>query len=175
MEFATTLRMDVHGRIIIPAKLRTCMGLQNGSILELVSDGRDIRLRKCTIKDSSNKFLDESLEALRTILPCGILLCDETSILISKNIYVTKGTPITQEITELLLDAKERTFEDDTPIYPIENTRYPLAAFFPLWNIHNPEKKTGLLLCKKNPHPITDMELGAAKMVAATITNHRNK
>ena len=144
MDFSTTLRMDLHGRIIIPVKLRTSMGLQNGSVLQLNSDGRDIHLRKCTIKDPTNKFLDESLETLRTILSCGILLCDETSILISKNIYVTSGTPITQEVTKLLADAKERTFEDDSSINPIENTNYPLLAFFPIRNIHNPERNIGL-------------------------------
>ncbi len=175
MEFSTTLRVAVDGRILIPIKLRNYMGLQEGSTLELFSDGREIRLRKCILQPSNDKQLDDYLETLRSILSCGILLCDKTSILTSKNIYVRNGTPITQEITNLLQEGKERILDADDNILPIAGTRYPLIAFFPIINIQKPEKKSALLLCKKGNQTITDMELGSAKMTAATISHYINK
>lgn len=175
MEYSTTLRMDANGRIIIPYKLRTFMKLEKNTTLELSSNGCEIRLRKCTLHPSNNKQLDEYLEILRTVLPCGILLCDETSVLASKNMYVSKGTLITPETAELFLQGKERILTDDDAIFPITNMPYSLLAFFPITNIHNPYKKTGLLLCQKGNRSVTDMDLGLAKMTAATITHYINE
>lgn len=175
MEYSTILRMDAIGRIIIPHKLRTLMELKKDSTLELSSNGHDILLRKCILQPSHNKQLDEHLEILRTVLPCGILLCDETSIIASKNMHVNKGASVTPEAAELLLQEKERILISGDAIFPILNMHYPLIAFFPIINIHKPDKKTGLFICKKGNQTITDMDLGLAKMTAVTIAHYINE
>ena len=95
--------------------------------------------------------------------------CSEAHILVSAGIYLPEGTPVTEELAELVADGQELISAENCPVYPVSNTRQPVCAFFPI--LREDREPLALLLCSRTGQHLSEMELGCAKLVAAVIAN----
>ena len=160
MNIALIRTMDSQGRIVIPAEIRKQMKLSDGDALELENVGMELLLRKCPTHLNGKEEMASYLSVLYSVIHCGIAICSEAHILVSAGIYLPEGTPVTEELAELVADG---------PVYPVSNTRQPVCAFFPI--LREDREPLALLLCSRTGQHLSEMELGCAKLVAAVIAN----
>ena len=109
------------------------------------------------------------LSVLYSVIHCGIAICSEAHILVSAGIYLPEGTPVTEELAELVADGQELISAENCPVYPVSNTRQPVCAFF--FILREDREPLALLLCSRTGQHLSEMELGCAKLVAAVIAN----
>ena len=156
MNIALIRTMDSQGRIVIPAEIRKQMKLSDGDALELENVGMELLLRKCPTHLNGKEEMASYLSVLYSVIHCGIAICSEAHILVSAGIYLPEGTPVTEELAELVADGQELISAENCPVFPIlREDREPLA----------------LLLCSRTGQHLSEMELGCAKLVAAVIAN----
>ena len=77
MEYATLLNMDRQGRIVIPIQVRKALKLEEGDLLALEANEKNILLRKQTAYIPLDAGLKEILDILHANVPSRILLCNE--------------------------------------------------------------------------------------------------
>ena len=87
MEYATLLNMDRQGRIVIPIQVRKALKLEEGDLLALEANEKNILLRKQTAYIPLDAGLKEFLDILHANVPSRILLCNETKVLAVKNYH----------------------------------------------------------------------------------------
>ena len=87
-------------------------------------------------------------------------LVSEDHILVSAGIYLSEGTPVTEELAELVADGQEQIFAENCPVYPVSHARQPVCAFPDFKGI---QRATGTLLCSRTGQHLSEMELGCAK------------
>lgn len=169
MNIALIRTMDSQGRIVIPAEIRKQMKLSDGDALELENVGMELLLRKCPTHLNGKEEMASYLSVLYSVIHCGIAICSEAHILVSAGIYLPEGTPVTEELAELVADGQEQIFAENCPVYPVSNARQPVCAFFPI--LREYKEPLALLLCSRTGQHLSEMELGCAKLVAAVIAN----
>ena len=172
MNIALIRTMDSQGRIVIPAEIRKQMKLSDGDALELENVGMELLLRKCPAYLNGKEEMSSYLSVLYSVIHCGIAICSENHILVSAGIYLPEGTPVTEELAELVADGQELISAENCPVcpvYPVSNTRQPVCAFFPI--LRECKEPLALLLCSRTGQHLSEMELGCAKLVAAVIAN----
>ena len=199
MNIALIRTMDSQGRIVIPAEIRKQMKLSDGDALELENVGMELLLRKCPTHLNGKEEMASYLSVLYSVIHCGIAICSEAHILVSAGIYLPEGTPVTEELAELVADGQELISAENCPVYPpycpsvtedladsvadgqdlpsaenchantVSNTRQPVCAFFPI--LREDREPLALLLCSRTGQHLSEMELGCAKLVAAVIAN----
>ena len=98
MEYATLLNMDRQGRIVIPIQVRKALKLEEGDLLALEANEKNILLRKQTAYIPLDAGLKEFLDILHANVPSRILLCNETKILAVKNYHAALNMPVTETI-----------------------------------------------------------------------------
>lgn len=173
MSIAVIRNIDSQGRIIIPADIRKEIGIQNGSTLEIASDGTTIRIQKCVPHISYLKELREYLETLYKSIGYGIALCDLETILISKGCYLPEGAKITPEIQHCIQKATAQVFTDS--FYPpVSGCALNVGAIFPI-TLTSPFNQAGLLLLLKRGQSVSGDILGCAQLIANMITNKYKK
>ncbi len=175
MEYATLLNMDRQGRIVIPIQVRKSLKLEEGDLIALEADGKNILLRKQTAYTPLDASLKEFLDILHANVPSRVLLCSETKILAVKNYHAALNMPVTETIQQLVQRETMQLFSLQDGVYPIPSGRYPISAFFPIPGETRYGSALGLLLCSINNHEFSEMELGCAKMTAAAITRYINQ
>ena len=158
MNIALIRTMDSQGRIVIPAEIRKQMKLSDGDALELENVGMELLLRKCPTHLNGKEEMASYLSVLYS-----------AHILVSAGIYLPEGTPVTEELAELVADGQELISAENCPVYPVSNTRQPVCAFFPI--LREDREPLALLLCSRTGQHLSEMELGCAKLVAAVIAN----
>ena len=131
MNIALIRTMDSQGRIVIPAEIRKQMKLSDGDALELETMGMELLLRKCPAYLNGKEEMSSYLSVLYSVIHCGIAICSEDHILVSAGIYLPEGTPVTEELAELVADGQEQIFAENCSVYPVSNARQPVCAFFP--------------------------------------------
>ena len=169
MNIALIRTMDSQGRIVIPAEIRKQMKLSDGDALELENVGMELLLRKCPAYLNGKEEMSSYLSVLYSVIHCGIAICSENHILVSAGIYLPEGTPVTEELAELVVGGQEHIFAENCPVYPVSNARPPVCAFFPI--LRECKEPLALLLCSRTGQHLSEMELGCAKLVAAVIAN----
>ena len=169
MNIALIRTMDSQGRIVIPAEIRKQMKLSDGDALELENVGMELLLRKCPTHLNGKEEMASYLSVLYSVIHCGIAICSEAHILVSAGIYLPEGTPVTEELAELVADGQELISAENCPVYPVSNTRQPVCAFFPI--LREDREPLALLLCSRTGQHLSAMDLGCAKLVAAVIAN----
>ena len=155
MEYATLLNMDRQGRIVIPIQVRKALKLEEGDLLALEANEKNILLRKQTAYIPLDAGLKEFLDILHANVPSRILLCNETKILAVKNYHAALNMPVTETIRQFVQKETMQLFSLQDGVYPIPSL--------------------GLLLCPINDRNFSEMELGCAKMTAAAITRYINQ
>lgn len=175
MEYATLLNIDRQGRIVIPIQVRKALQLEDGDLISLEANEKNILLRKQTAYIPLDTSLKEFLDILHANVPSRILLCSETKILAVKNYHAALNMPVTEQIRQLVQKETMQLFSQQDYIYPVSSGRYPVSAFFPIPGETKYGSALGLLLCPINDHEFSEMELGCAKMTAAAITRYINQ
>ena len=145
------------------------MKLSDGDALELENVGMELLLRKCPTHLNGKEEMASYLSVLYSVIHCGIAICSEAHILVSAGIYLPEGTPVTEELAELVADGQELISAENCPVYPVSNTRQPVCAFFPI--LREDREPLALLLRSRTGQHLSEMELGCAKLVAAVIAN----
>lgn len=158
MNIALIRTMDSQGRIVIPAEIRKQMKLSDGDALELENVGMELLLRKCPTHLNRKEEMASYLSVLYSVIHCGIAICSEAHILVSAGIYLPEGTPVTEELAELVADGQELISAENCPVYPVSNTRQPVCAFFPI--LREDREPLALLLCSRTGQHLSEMELG---------------
>ena len=121
MNMALIQTMDSQGRIVIPAEIRKQMKLSDGDALELENVGMELLLRKCPTHLNGKEEMASYLSVLYSVIHCGIAICSEAHILVSAGIYLPEGTPVTEELAELVADGQELISAENCPVYPVSN------------------------------------------------------
>lgn len=169
MELTNIRSMDHQGRIVIPSDIRKHLNITSGDSLEIRSNGQEIRLRKCDAPVSYGRQLQTFLTILYDVIKHGAFICDTRTVYAAKGIYLPDGSPIPEVLSVHVKAGKETTFSSDQPIYILPYIKEPVAALFPISNAGG--HPFALVLLCKSKKPLTEMELGSAKLVAATLAH----
>ncbi|QQR03661.1 AbrB/MazE/SpoVT family DNA-binding domain-containing protein [Enterocloster clostridioformis] len=162
--------MDSQGRIVIPSEIRKRLHITGGDSLEIRSNGQDIRLRKCDASASHDPQFQKFLTVLYDSIRHGVFLCDTETVYSAKGIYLPDGTPIPKELSDIVAGGKETVFDLNHPIYIVPYIKEPAAALFPISGTD--ASPLALVILCRHQEPLSEMELGSAKLVAATMTRH---
>lgn len=114
MEYATLLNMDRQGRIVIPIQVRKALKLEEGDLLALEANEKNILLRKQTAYIPLDAGLKEFLDILHANVPSRILLCNETKILMVIPRLMPKNVA-TKKIIANSISIKRRQFFFEEP------------------------------------------------------------
>lgn len=169
MEFTNIRNMDSQGRIVIPSEIRKHLNITGGDSLEIKSDGKDIRLRKCDTSVSHDQQFQTFLTILYDSIRHGAFICDTKAVYCAKGVYLPSGTPIPEELSDCVEEGMETLFDPNHPLYILPHIKEPVAALFPLPNTE--ACPLALVLLCKYQKPLSEMELGSAKLVAATLAH----
>lgn len=169
MELANIRSMDNQGRIVIPSDIRKRLNITGGDALEIKSDGKDIRLRKCDASMSYNKRLQTFLTILYDAVRHGVFICDTETVYSAKGVYLPDGTPIPEELSIFVKARKETVFDLERPIHILPHIKEPVAALFPIPN--QEACPLALVVLCKHQKPLSEVELSSAKLVAATLAH----
>lgn len=169
MEITNIRSMDSQGRIVIPSDIRKRLHISGGDSLEIKSNGKDIRLRKCDTQTPYIQHMQTFLTILYDAVKHSAFICDTETVYSAKGVYLPDGTPVSEELSDYVKAGKETVFDPSRPIYIVPYIKEPAAALFP---IPNPEvRPLALVVLCKCQKALSEMEVGSAKLVAATLAH----
>ena len=169
MEFTNIRSMDSQGRIVIPSDIRKRLNIAGGDTLEIKSNGQDIRLRKCDASIPYNRQFQTFLTILYEVVKHGAFICDTEAVFSAKGVYLPDGSPIPEELSAYVEAGRETVFDLSRPIYILPYIKEPVTALFPIPN--QEARPLALVMLCRHKNPLSDMELGSAKLVAATLAH----
>lgn len=169
MRIATLCNMDAQGRLVIPAAIRRQINMANGGTLEVETTGADIRLRKSPAYIPKEEQYQVFLNVLHRVISCSAFICTTEHVAASKGVFLPEGSHPTQELTAYLKQNQEFIFPQDEVLFAVSNNQEPVAAIFPINQSAPSYPSLFLVLLRKRGKTLNDMELGSAKLVAATL------
>lgn len=169
MEFINIRNIDNQGRIIIPCDIRKRLNITGGDSLEIISNGQDILLRKCNAAMPYSKQLQTFLTILYEVVKHGAFICNTEAVCMAKGVYLPDGSLIPEELSTYVEAGQETIFNLDDPIYILPHIKEPVTALFPIPN--QEDYPLALVLLCKHGKPLSEMELGSAKLVATTLAH----
>lgn len=165
MKYTDICTLDAQGRIVIPTKMRKTLNLVNQDALEAELSGREIHLRKRGELPIDTHRLSSLLTNLYNSSRHTVALCSDTQVICAAGGFLPDGTPVSEELSVHINAEKEYFPNISKPVYLTSCPGTPVAAFFPV------HAKKPLTLAVLSAHPLTDVEIGCARLVAATITH----
>lgn len=168
MRIATICNMDAQGRITIPAVIRKALHIADGEALEVESTGHDILLRKPQNFPVVSQQVQSYLDLLYSVVPCGALICSTEAVCASRGIALPRNSPVPKDLAHYVASGIETVFDSAHPIFIPPHLNSPVTALFPIIRQQG-GSALALVLIAKQGHPLTDMELGSAKLVAVTL------
>lgn len=174
MKIATICNMDDKGRIVIPSAIRKMMQMADSEALEVESAGQDIRLRKCQPSAPDSEQIQTYLDILYSVVPCGAFVCSPKTVYASKGIHLPKGSAVPKELADYVASGEQIVFNPEYPIFIRPQYKIPVTALFPITGDSPAHPVLALVLLAKHSQPLSDMELGSAKLVAATLAHQLN-
>lgn len=163
MKYTDICTLDAQGRIVIPTKMRKILNLANQDSLEAELSGQEIHLRKCGELPIDTHRLASLLTILYNSNRHTVALCSDTQVVSAVGGFLPDRTPVSKELSAYIQTKKEYLQDMGRPIYLTSCPGAPVAALFP---VH--AKKT-LALAVLSAKPLTEVEIGCARLVAATI------
>lgn len=163
MKYMDICTMDAQGRVVIPTKIRRFLNLVSRDCLEVELAGQEIRLRKCGDFPTGTRKLTSLLTILYNNNRHTIALCSDTQVITAVGGFLPDGTPVSKELSEYIKAEKELFPGIDEPLYISFSPGIPIAAIFP---IYTPKPLSLVILSEK---PLSEVEIGCARLVAATI------
>lgn len=165
MKYTDICTLDAQGRIVIPTKMRKTLNLVNQDALEAELSGREIHLRKRGELPVDTRGLSALLTILYNSSRHTVALCSDTQVICAAGGFLPEGTPVSEELS-VHINAEKEYFPDmSRPVYLTSCPGTPVAALFPV------HARKPLALAVLAAHPLTDVEIGCARLVAATITH----
>lgn len=171
MKIATICNMDDKGRIVIPSAIRKMMQMADSEALEVESAGQDIRLRRCQPPAPDSAQVQTYLDILHSVVPCGAFVCSPKTVYAAKGIHLPKGSAVPKELADYVASGREILFDPEYPIFISPQLKKPAAALFPIAGNSPAHPALTLVLLAKHHQPLSDMELGSAKLVAAALAH----
>lgn len=163
MKYTDICTLDAQGRIVIPTKMRKLLNLANQDSLEAELSGQEIHLRKCGELPIDTHRLASFLTILYNSIRHTVALCSDTQIIRAVGSFLPDRTPVSEELSACIQTKKEYLPDMSRPIYLTSSPGTPVAALFP---VHAEKPMTLAVLSTK---PLTEVEIGCARLVAATI------
>ena len=165
MKYTDICTLDAQGRIVIPTKMRKSLNLVNQDALEAELSGREIHLRKCGELPVDTHRLASFLTILYNSNRHTVALCSDTQVVRAVGSFLPDRTPVSKELSACIQAEKEYLPDMSRQIYLTSSPGTPVAALFPV----HAEKP--LALAVLSPKPLTEVEIGCARLVATTITH----
>lgn len=172
MRISMLRTMDVQGRIVIPMEIRKALGIGDGETLEIETTGKDITLRKCDPFLPQEKQIQHFLSILNSVISCGAVVCTPEYILACKGISYAQYNPISASLSGYIKSGQEYILQDSVKVPVLEGRRELVSAIFPIISKEKEIPTLALVLLQRNSRPLSDMDLGSAKLVAATLGQH---
>lgn len=163
MKYMDICTMDAQGRVVIPTKIRRFLNLVSRDSLEVELAGQEIRLRKCGEFPSGTRKLTALLTILYNSNRHTIALCSDTQVITAVGGFLPDGTPVPEELSEHIKAKQELFPEQEDSVYLSSCPGTPIAALFPI------EAKKPMALIILSGKPLSDVEIGCARLVAAAI------
>lgn len=165
MKYANICNMDTQGRIVIPAKIRKLLNINDGEPLQVELVNQEIRLRKCSNPVYDTRQLQTFLTILYNNIKHVVFACTSTQVFSAKGGFIPEGTAVPDELAHFIKDGTEIMLDTSAPIYLLPHLKEPAAALFPI----NQEKELALVVLSKTP--LSEMESGCARLVATTLSH----
>ncbi len=165
MKYTDICTLDAQGRIVIPTKMRKSLNLVNQDALEAELSGREIHLRKRGELPVDTHRLSSLLTNLYNSSRHIVALCSDTQVICAAGGFLPDRTPVSEELSVHINAEKESFLDMSRPIYLASRLGTPVAALFPVCT------KKPLALALLSEKPLTEVEIGCARLVAATITH----
>lgn len=163
VKYANICNMDTQGRIVIPAKIRKLLNINDGEPLEVELVNQEIRLRKCSNPVYVNRQLQTFLTILYNNIRHSVFVCSTTQVFAAKGAFIPEGTAVPDELAQFINDGTEIMLDLASPIYLLPYLKEPIAALFPI----NQENELALIVLSRTP--LTEMESGCARLIATTL------
>ena len=171
MKAAIVRHVDSHGRIVIPSEIRSTMNINPGDPLGIEIDGQNIQFYKYSPFEPNDKVIKAFLNILFEVVPCGALVCTDSMILGVKGICISTRCPIPELLAEHVRKGEEIILTEDSYINIFPQIKEPMAALFPIKGSDSGLSNLALVLFPRKRKVLTAMELGSAKLVAATLSH----
>lgn len=168
MRPAITRTLDAQGRIILPIEIRKTMGLSDGDAIEIRPVENGVLLSKY-ISAAGDQALKKYLNTLYATTKCGVAICSEEEVLMSKGIYLPEGTEITTEISDAIHNGKTILFSED--VYATASKLSLVDTLIPLISPDLFWQPTALLLFRNKKTSIGEQERICARLMAALLTS----
>ena len=165
MKYTDICTLDAQGRIVIPTKMRKILNLVNQDSLEAELSGQEIHLRKRGELPIDTHRLASFLTILYNSSRHTVALCSDTQVVHAVGSFLPDRTPVSKELSACIQAEKEYLPDTSRPVYLTSSPGTPVAALFPV----HAEKP--LALAVLSAKPLTEVEIGCTRLVAATITH----
>lgn len=165
MKYTDICTLDAQGRIVIPTKMRKTLNLVNQDTLEAELSGQEIHLRKRAELPVDTRRLSSLLTILYNSNRHTVALCSDMQVVSAVGSFLPDRTPVSKELSACIQAEKEYLPDMSRQIYLTSSPGTPVAALFPV----HAEKP--LALAVLSTKPLTEVEIGCARLVAATITH----
>lgn len=169
MKIAMPRSIDPQGRLLIPAEIRKALGIQVGETLEVTTDGNDIRIHKYSTFVPNDEQYRGFLDVLYSTVRHGAFICSAEYIYAAKGIYLPKNSSVPKELSQFIASGEETIFDLKKPIFVMPYIAEPVAASFPIRLKSPSSPDLALVILTKKGEGLTDMEIGSAKLVSATL------
>lgn len=134
MKYSDICTIDSQGRIVIPAKLRRLLKLENGNPLEVELSNQEIRIRKCREPQQDTIQLQSILSILYSSIKRGAFICTDQYVIAATGIYLPEGTSLPEKLEPYIASGNEAVLDISQPLYMLSHHREPVAALFPIRN-----------------------------------------
>lgn len=95
-------RVDELGRIVIPVEIRRILNIKEGESLEFIVNNKEIELRKKSIAENNNEFLNLIGDKLGEVMEEGYYLITDREKIIKSNNNMLIGKNIPHDLLNLL-------------------------------------------------------------------------
>lgn len=128
-------RIDDLGRVVIPKEIRKTMRLNEGTLIEFLTDSDHLILQKYSVLESIGSVALGILGTLYRIHKLPVIACDTDKVIAVKGISKEEviNRRITSDFEEILRRRNIYAYDvDDAPLFPVEGIEQVALACAPV-------------------------------------------
>ncbi|MBQ4584224.1 MAG: AbrB/MazE/SpoVT family DNA-binding domain-containing protein [Bacilli bacterium] len=163
-------KIDDLGRIVIPKEIRKTMGIRDGENLEIIIDDDDIKLRKHSLVNNYQGFINDLVNSTNNITDLDIIVTDRDKVIACagsniKNEFLNKQL---DNNLKAIIDERQNKVSKELDKYFFENKE--LIGYYMIFPVISDGNSLGLvILYSKNQ--IDTNYLVVAKLLSSLIAN----